>query len=519
MARCLSRVGRRSLFDVRTGGTPDRKRLYRRLGCICTFANLDGALFVFVYLVAITQAEPGRLGWFADAVAFTVFGLAALAFEAWWSTRSWDRALVWRTEERPPTAPEQRATLRLPLQEAGQSFVAWAVAAVGFPLYAVLVDGLGAGHAIRVGITVFDGGLITCAVVFLLFEWALRPVFAQALASEPPREVTTVGVRPRLLLTWALGSAVPFAGLVALPLAAGNANERADIAGAVVALSLAGLFVGLLMTVVTARSVADPLETLQEAIAKVGKGQLDVTVRVDDGGQVGLLQSGVNQMVAGLRERHRLADLFGRHVGTDVARLALDQGSGLASEQREATAMFVDLIGSTALAEVLAPDQVVETLNAFFDSVAKAVAAEGGWVNKFEGDGALCVFGAPAAQHDHAARALRAARLLRQRLGELAVIHPGIDAGIGISSGTLVAGNVGTEQRYEYTVIGGPVNEAARLTELAKGRPGRVVASAGAVQRAGDEASRWSALGTVALRGQSAPTAIYEPVPLREPVG
>ncbi|MGH9015691.1 MAG: hypothetical protein ACRDZ1_17380 [Acidimicrobiia bacterium] len=156
-------------------------------------------------------------------------------------------------------------TLRRPLQEAGQSFVAWAVAAVGFPLYAVLVDGLSAGHAIRVGITVFDGGLITCAVVFLLFEWALRPVFAQALASEPPREVTTVGVRPRLLLTWALGSAVPFAGLVALPLAAGNANERADIAGAVVALSLAGLFVGLLMTVVTARSVADPLETLQEA--------------------------------------------------------------------------------------------------------------------------------------------------------------------------------------------------------------------------------------------------------------
>ncbi len=68
-------------------------------------------------------------------------------------------------------------------------------------------------------------------------------------------------------------------------------------------------------------------------------------------------------------------------------------------------------------------------------------------------------------------------------------------------------------------MIGGPVNEAARLTELAKGRPGRVVASAGAVQRAGDEASRWSALGTVALRGQSAPTAIYAPVPLREPVG
>jgi adenylate cyclase len=502
---------------VGIGGAPDRKRLYRRLGGICTFANFDGALFVYLYLVLVTRAEPESHEWVADVIAFAVYGVVALCFEAWWSERGWNRALGWREQGRPPTPAEQRATLRLPMEEAGKSFVAWAIASVFFPIFVVIVDGLSAGDAIRIGVTIFDGGLITCAVVFLLFEWVLRPVFAEVLAHEPPHEVATVGVRPRLLLTWALGSAVPFAGLVALPLAAG-ADGREDIAGAVVALSLAGLFVGLLMTVITARTLADPLTTLQDAITKVGKGQLDVSVPVDDGGQVGLLQSGVNQMVSGLRERHRLADLFGRHVGTDVARLALEQGSGLVSEQREATAMFVDLVGSTALAEVLAPEQVVETLNAFFDSVAKAVAAEGGWVNKFEGDGALCVFGAPAAQPDHAARALRAARLLRQQLGELAVSHPGIDAGIGLSSGTVVAGNVGTDQRYEYTVIGGPVNEAARLTELAKGRPGRVVASAGTVQRAGDEAARWTALGTVALRGQSAPTAICEPVPVREPV-
>jgi adenylate cyclase len=167
---------------------------------------------------------------------------------------------------------------------------------------------------------------------------------------------------------------------------------------------------------------------------------------------------------------------------------------------------------------VLSPQQVVETLNAFFDAVASSVAAEGGWVNKFEGDGALCVFGAPAAQPDHAARALRSARNLRERLGALADAYPGIDAGIGVSSGTVVAGNVGTETRYEYTLIGGPVNEAARLTELSKGRPARLIASSTAVQRGGSEGSNWMPLGTVALRGQSAPTAIYEAVPTREPV-
>jgi adenylate cyclase len=263
--------------------------------------------------------------------------------------------------------------------------------------------------------------------------------------------------------------------------------------------------------------VADPLEEIRKALDRVRKGDLDVTVPVDDGGEVGLLQSGVNQMVHGLRERQRLADLFGRHVGTEVAERALAQGSGLSSEQREASALFVDLIGSTAMAEVLPPEAVVEALNSFFGAVVRVVAAEGGWVNKFEGDGALCVFGAPAVQPDHAARALRAARRLRDELRALTPAHPGLDAAIGVSSGQLVAGNVGTEQRYEYTVIGRPVNEAARLSDLAKDRGARVLASAEAIERSGDEATHWMSRGTVGLRGQATPTAIYEPIEVREP--
>jgi adenylate cyclase len=98
------------------------------------------------------------------------------------------------------------------------------------------------------------------------------------------------------------------------------------------------------------------------------------------------------------------------------------------------------------------------------------VAAEGGWVNKFEGDGALCIFGAPVTLDDCALRALRAARVLRQELLVLAASNPELDAAIGVSAGTVVAGNVGDEQRYEYTVIGTPVNEAARLIYEPLGR-------------------------------------------------
>ena len=139
------------------------------------------------------------------------------------------------------------------------------------------------------------------------------------------------------------------------------------------------------------------------------------------------------------------------------------------------------------------------------------VAAEGGLVNKFEGDGALCVFGVPVPQPDHAERALRAARVLRRELLALAAARPGLDAAIGVSSGTVVAGNVGAEERFEYTVIGDPVNEAARLTEEAKHQLGRVLASDETIDRAGREGRRWLVADELHLRGRSAPTLAYQP--------
>jgi adenylate cyclase len=264
---------------------------------------------------------------------------------------------------------------------------------------------------------------------------------------------------------------------------------------------------------VAARSLADPLRRLRQAVGDVQQGDLDVEVTVDDGGEVGMLQAGFNKMVSGLRERRQLEDIFGRYVGEEVARQALDRGVALGGERREISALFVDLIGSTTLAQSRSPDDVVRLLNRFFEVIVRAVAAERGWVNKFEGDGALCVFGAPVAQDDHATRALRAARTIRRELLALSAEQSGIDAAIGVSSGTAVAGNVGAEQRYEYTVIGDPVNEAARLTDEAKGRFGRVLAGEEAVARARDEARNWTVADEVTLRGRSETTLVYEPAP------
>jgi adenylate cyclase len=227
---------------------------------------------------------------------------------------------------------------------------------------------------------------------------------------------------------------------------------------------------------------------------------------------------GFNRMVAGLRERERMREIFERHVGGEVAKRALKGEDGLGGEARVATALFVDMIGSSQLAQTLPPSQVVDILNAFFDTVVDVVTSHGGMVNKFEGDGALCIFGAIKAQEDHAARALRAARELQHEL----MVPPVIEAAIGVSSGEVVAGNVGAMNRYEFTVVGDPVNEASRLTEQAKEFTGRLLVSRTTIQRAGTEAAHWMSAGTIPLRGRSEATFAYEPVaprPLRSTVG
>jgi class 3 adenylate cyclase/integral membrane sensor domain MASE1 len=207
-----------------------------------------------------------------------------------------------------------------------------------------------------------------------------------------------------------------------------------------------------------------------------------------------------------LAERERLHDLFGRHVGRDVARAALDGDIAPEGEEREVAALFIDLVGSTSLAWERPPTQVVSLLNAFFVVVVRVVEAHGGAVNKFEGDGALCVFGTPVSRERPAADALRAGRELRLRLAEEV---PQVSFGIGVSAGRAVAGNVGSEARFEYTVIGDPVNEAARLCELAKARPQRVLASQAALERAGAlEDGRWRLGESVTLRGLQAATRL-----------
>jgi adenylate cyclase len=473
------------------------------------FANLAGGIAV----MTIIFLSSGRLVPdlpLALEVAYWLVPMVLLFAAAYaWGHASFKRSVQWALEERRPTEAERHEMLRQPWRQAHGPFVFWLVGAV---LYATLSALGGADADLVLGVLEASvlGGLTTSALSYLLIERSFRPLFVHVLDEAPgrPGRPRTMGIRMRLLVGWAAGSGIPLLAIGVDVTIGGQDLTRPAVA----VVALAGLAAGLLATMSSAWGLAEPLDGVRDALARVRDNDLAVGLVVDDGGEVGEVQAGFNQMVEGLRERQQLRDLFGRHVGREVAAQALAQGSGLGGEQAEASVVFVDLVGSTAMAEVMPPDEVVATLNDFFGVVVRTVDGQGGWVNKFEGDGALCVFGVPGTQPDHPERALRAARLLHQALGVLRDQHPGLEAGIGVSSGRVVAGNVGTEARYEYTVIGPAVNEAARLTDLAKARAVKVLASVEVVRRGGGEATKWRDVGTVALRGRQAPTAVYEPM-------
>jgi len=420
------------------------------------------------------------------------------------------RTFGWVAERRQPSPPEYAAILDFAWKQSREILGWWIGAAVVF-VGLNLGFGNSTVYCLRQGLGIGLGGLTSSALSFLLIERYNRPIFVVALAGAPATKAGRLGLRTRLMLIWILGAAVPVLIIASAPAGLSSA-QRADLAWPLLIVGAVGLVAGLVLTVFAARSMTEPIEALRLAQRRVESGELDIEVLVDDGGEIGLLQAGFNRMVAGLRERQHIRNVFGRHVGIEVARQALEAQERLGGELKEASVLFVDLIGSTSMAQQLPPERVVAVLNEFFSAVVRCVSAEDGWVNKFEGDAALCVFGPPGSVGDHATKALQAARALRAALAGLSAEHPGLDAGIGVSTGTVVAGNLGAEDRYEYTVIGDPVNEAARLTEAAKAEPGRVLASSASIAASGHEAQHWTACGSRVLRGRADPTELYAPL-------
>jgi adenylate cyclase len=486
------------------------RRTVVRMTISLSIANLVGAAATFAFgnlVLPFPEIDDPAEARLVNLVVLGAYMLIGIPFGTWWILRRARPAREWLLADREPSEEEQRLALRAPQRIVYVHVVLWGLAALFFgALNAQLYSGeLGQ----RVAMTIALGGVITSAIVYLLSERQIRPIAARALAGGVGDRRLGPGIKTRAFIAWAVGTGVPALGLAlaALSTLTEEDFDRDELAATVLVLAGLALLVALTVSMLSARAVSDPIVSVRKALERVQRGDLEVEVPVYDGSEVGQLQAGFNEMVEGLRERERIQDLFGRHVGEDVARVALEQEVELGGETREVAVLFVDIVGSTELASKRPATEVVDVLNRFFGTVVEVVRKHGGWVNKFEGDAALAVFGAPVPLDDHAGQALAAARDLHDRLREVGEV----EAGIGVSAGEAVAGNIGSEHRFEYTVIGDPVNEAARLTELAKERGG-VLASGVALERAVlEESDRWKLDGTVRLRGRGEETRLAVP--------
>lgn len=221
-----------------------------------------------------------------------------------------------------------------------------------------------------------------------------------------------------------------------------------------------------------------------------------------------------------VRARQRLLTTFERFVAPDVAAQLLPDGGGaprIASRRVEATVLFCDLRGFTRMAEDLDPDDVIAILNRYLGLVSEAVFAAGGTVASYQGDGVLAVFGAPIAQADHADRALRAARAIvddglpafNAWLREAGLSDAPVSVGIGVNTGPVMSGLVGSDRRLEYAVVGDTTNVAARLQALGRTAPGSLFVAASTVAALRDGAPQLTVHDTVQLRGRREPLVVY----------
>ncbi|MGH3517641.1 MAG: adenylate/guanylate cyclase domain-containing protein [Haloechinothrix sp.] len=515
VGRGITRRHARPLGSRLLGSADERGVLLRvRVQGLLTFsvllANLIGAVVVVVLMILVIPGPNVFTAHYAvvNWVIIPVYVVVAMAVGVVWGTKRALGSLRWAIDRRQANERDRLATLKLPWRLTRMQALLWLIAAMLF----TTLYGIGEPIAIvKVALTICFGGVVVCANSYLLTEFALRPLAARALTDSPPRRPMGAGVTARSLWAWALGSAVPVVGLLTVAvfaLARGDVSST-QLSITILALGAVTIVFGFGVVLLMTRATVAPIRTVSRAMATVERGDLDSEVVVFDGTELGLLQAGFNRMVAGMRERERIRDLFGRHVGHEVAQLALSRRIELGGEVREVAVLFVDIVGSTTLAASRPPTEVVGLLNRFFAVVVSEVQAHQGFVNKFEGDAALAIFGAPNALPDSAGHALAAARAMSARLRAEV---PECAAGIGVAAGPVVAGNVGAESRFEYTVIGDPVNEAARLTDLSKSIPGGLVASMYAVTNASPtEADRWSETEQVTLRGRTEPTRLAVP--------
>jgi adenylate cyclase len=251
-----------------------------------------------------------------------------------------------------------------------------------------------------------------------------------------------------------------------------------------------------------------PIRDLAEGTQRVAAGDYGQRLPVVQDDDLGVLTASFNRMQAGLAERQRLQAAFGTYVDPALAARLLEQGDDVfTGERREVTVMFVDIRDFTPFAEANPAEDVVARLNALFEIVVPAVVDAGGHVNKFLGDGALAVFGAPNDLADHADAAVGGAVLIHRLVAER--FGGQLRIGIGLNTGPVIAGTIGGGGKLEFTLIGDTVNVAARVEQFTKTTGDAILITHHTVDALTARPPELIDRGSPALKGKSTPVQVF----------
>jgi adenylate cyclase len=483
-------------------------------------AVIYGVGYGWITISDLLDAETRRLLlWMTLGVTAASYGLGLPVL--WLICRPVARVLdALRTGGAPPEATPQvarRRALELPRLLGWTSVSIWCAGALlVLGLLAVLPIPLETSTVFRLIIVTLVMGAISSTFVLYIVEEVTRRRVVPILV--PDGRVTRVpGVRPASIVG-KLAVLIFTACLVPVILLSSAAIGGYASPISIAYVGTAFFFLGALQGLFINRSINRPVSVLAREMEKVAAGDLEARAPVVSADPPGRLAEGFNEMVAGLREGVFVRETFGRYVDPAVAAEILGGKVDLGGEERIATILFSDIRGFTSLCEGLPAPEVVRLLNRYLDAMVDVLVAHGATIDKFVGDAVVATFGVPVGRPDDAERAIRAALGMLDRLDALnaeatATGDPVFDIGIGLHTGEVVAGNVGSARKMEYTVIGDAVNTAARIEQLNKEMGSRLLVSevthAAAATVFLDESVVARRLDPVAVRGKREALVVY----------
>jgi len=278
---------------------------------------------------------------------------------------------------------------------------------------------------------------------------------------------------------------------------------------------IAVIAVSLIAVILLARSVTRPILDLALRVRRIEAGDYGQAVQVSGEDEIGQLAGSVNNMAKGLAEKEKVRDLLGKVVSHEIAEELLSKTIALGGEERIVTVLFSDIKGFTSLCENMAPEAVLTLLNRYLSEITEVIEANRGVVDKYTGDSVMALFGAPLNRPNDAQNAIATVLSIQSTIATLNATNRAtgmleIGAGIGVHTGLVVAGNLGSQNRLNYTVIGDSVNLSARLEGLTrKYHVPNIVSDA---TRADAPGFVYRELDLVRVAGKKEPVRIFEVV-------